>query len=137
MRLGYKNYNAFACRHIRQDIHMEKPLFCAAPLYKYSFGTLRVFFNLMTRYVRLSFAVLLGQSKHDAIINPLIGSAREGFPEICRCCSCFASLVIPSFFCSMFKKHSKQMKGFGRKLLSRRRHLSLARVGRLVVRAGY
>ena len=57
-------------------------------------------------------------------------SFSEFVSEMHRCCCCFDSLIIPSFVSPMFEKHSKHMKGFGRKLLSRLRRLSLAPVGR-------
>ena len=79
--------------------------------------------------MRAQVTVPVDQSKHVAVSNLLIGSAREGLSGIRRCRSCFAFLIIPSFFHTMFEKHSKQKKGFGRKLLIRPRHLSLPHVG--------
>ena len=40
----------------------------------------------------------VGQTKHMAVSNPFIGSAREGLSRISRCRSCFGLLIIPSFF---------------------------------------
>ena len=107
----------------------RKPLFRSAWRYKYNFGGFRVFLTRWhtTRARKLAVPVGVGQSKHVAVSNPLIGSAKEG---IHRCGSCFALLIILSFFRSMFVKHLKQIKGFGRKLLSRPRHLILPHVGR-------
>ena len=44
-------------------------------------------------------------------------SENRAFPKFAVVRECFASLIIPSFFRSMFEKHSKRMKGFGEKLL--------------------
>ena len=71
---------------------------------------------------------LANHSTRPSLIRWLAQRERA-FPKN-RCCWCFGSLIIPSFFHSMFEKHSKHIKGFGRKLLNRHRHLSLALVGR-------
>ena len=93
-------YESQEWQGVRQ-METSKHLFRAAwryPRYKYSFGSFRV------RLVSARRAqVLPPSSQHAAVINPRIGSAREGFSKIRRC-SFFASLIIPSFFrSSMFE----------------------------------